>query len=185
MHKNTYKQRGNKGSIKSDRADQRPRSNNPDFRQLVKIADKFMACMHHQDNWENLPKGIANNIEKLISSIHLPRIENDQRLYEKAIKEVQTAVLDMGVDHLGELRAQLSDRMTTINNTDAKWAVSIAAARMRRRYGKKITEDKMKLFADIALDEIEYAQKNLSEIFQSSDESDADESPIRTTDRSE
>ena len=182
MQKNTQKARGSKEAHKSDRADQRPRSNNPDFRELVRLASKIISFYHHRENWQDVPGGVFNNIVRLVQSIHLPYLnKRNEKSDNEAIDKIRSVIEDLGTNHLDSLDNDLEERVLTINTTDAKWAISIAAARMRRKRTNKISED---LIKEYQRDAIAYIKRRIEgSDYDSENETDVEWSPIKATEK--
>lgn len=127
---------------------QQPRSENPDFKQLVKLTGKWMNYIHHRNNWVDLPKSVASNVEKWVGSIHLPKIEDGQTIYETAVNKIRQAIFEMGKAHLELLADGIHKNLCQIINHDKEWAIRIAGARMRRRLGRRVPDGRVAEYQD-------------------------------------
>src|ERR1044071_1416110 len=110
---------------KSKKSTQQQRSSNPHFRALVKAANKYISCLHHEANWQSLPKALAARVDSLIKSIHLPGKDADA-YRESPIASIKNIIQEMGKKHLLDSRLTIVQQMAGYDMTDAAWAISIA-----------------------------------------------------------
>src|ERR1044071_2356940 len=150
MHKNTKKintrAKQNKSENRGSSRTEQPRSSNQDFRKLVWIANKYMACLHHEKNWENIPKSVANKVTEIVNSIHLPCTEKYGIGRNYYTKQIIDTLHVMGNNNLHDTKGSLRTELALSNKADYEWAIKIASAQMRRRLKRKVTDESLHTF---------------------------------------
>ena len=161
MHKNTVESRiivGRSGRTTQPRRPtvgyrgsqntQQPRSSNVMFRQLVRLTHKLMSGLHHLRNWQTLPRGIENQVGGLVRSIHLPSLDvmQKEKSYSDPIVKIEQIVLQWGQSQLEELIKGAQRRLEYLDMTDAYWAIGVATAQLRRRMGRRLTEEDLRFY---------------------------------------
>src|ERR1044071_7081619 len=127
-----------------------PKSANPQFRALVKTTNKYMSLIHHEKNWQTLPKSLTSRVESLVGSINLPCKQNEEMRQRESISAIEKIIREMGLQHIEKSKQDLARHLSNLDMTDAHWAIRVATAQIRRRLGKRVTEDSLRLYDEEA-----------------------------------
>lgn len=142
-----------------DRTDRRPiqdrtRSDNPDFRRLVKTLFQHIQLSHHVRNWTSCPKSIQKNIDHLTNLIRPPlATDRLRRELQQAADDFKSSITASIQTHLHSQQDITKRHFTDLHKDDFSLACDIAVQQMHRRLGKRFHTPTM----NAALDELSFS----------------------------
>lgn len=117
------------------------RSSNGDFQSMCRALYKIVQIEHHKDNWTDLPRAIARNLEDLASDIVPPDPTNNLREQIQAVfNNTASEILACVQNHLQERLNFNRAFIRTVNPQDKERAKEIVERRLTQCLGKKIGE---------------------------------------------
>jgi len=149
----TNKQYFDKGSGQS-----KPRSENPDFRDLVRDTSMFVRLDYHMQNWAQCPTSIQHAVDNLIENIRppVPSLNVQQRL-QQAGEDFKTAICTAVKAHLHHQSHVKLQNIVSYNDMDKHLVDSTVYKIIKRHHGSKISDR----FIDESLDKIDAGAKRL------------------------
>jgi len=135
---------------------QQYRTNDPSFARLLKLLYRGTQLRHHANNWGTLPKAVEKKIKDLFEFL-TPPVPTDElksqldSIRSSLMHDIRTSILthlnihsDINNKHLKE---------TTTNETDKEAARGLAERVIRRKYGRKASQQNLDawLAADLSV----------------------------------
>jgi len=136
---------------------QRPRTNNqpkrwsqnPDFKQLIRLNTKYVQLQHHYQNWRDCPKGVSKAIDNLVANIRPPQPSDEFKGYLKeAAEDFKSTVAGILQAHLHLESNKMEQQMATLQQTDQDLMQSIVTNKLKKRLGRRISDDTIKAAFD-------------------------------------
>jgi hypothetical protein len=148
--------RHNRHSQSRQPPQQQYRANDPSFAHLLKLLYRGTQLRHHANNWGTLPKPVEKKIKDLFQFL-TPPVPTDElksqleSIRSSIIHEIQTCILTHINTQTTINNKQLRER--TINETDRDAARGLAERVIRRKYGRKASQQNLNawLAADLSV----------------------------------
>ena len=150
------------------------RSANPDFTKLVRESARYVKVVHAANNWQNLPRAIERDINRLADNIKPPGPTDDlRRQLSHAADDFKAAVTAAVQDHLQKTASAVKSNIQSLNQQD----VSMVHATVRRQMQRPVNKRVLTTTVDRALGDLAVLPTTHSEfprLGASSDDDDDD-----------
>ena len=135
---------------------QQYRANDPDFAHLLKLLYRGTQLRHHANNWATLPKPVEKRIRDLFEFL-TPPVPTDElktqldSIQSSIMHDIRTCILTHINTQSNINNKQLRERK--INETDRDAARGLAERVIRRKYGRKASQQNLNawLAADLSV----------------------------------
>lgn len=139
------------------------KSTNPDFPNLCKSMFRFVQLEHHLGNWKALPKGIDKALQKVITNIKPPMPSEglSDRLLALTL-DFKDSLTRAVHDHISDQLCKVKIESETLDNSDAFRARDIVEQQLKRKLGKKLSDNRRDELLTEALKVIKMPRPGLS-----------------------
>lgn len=114
---------------------------NKDFALLSKCLFRRVQVIHHEGNWNPLPKSIAQRLDRLASDIRPPmptdKVRDD---IKRATADYAEKLRTIVASHLKSTRGELDNRLASMEHTDIDRAKQIAGKYITTQLGKRLSD---------------------------------------------
>jgi len=119
------------------------KSDNNDFAACVKDIYRIVQLKHHESNWEELPKSLAQRLERFAGDINPPMVDQELRSkLEQLTNSYAESICDTVRKHIDRKLLETETAASVRDNTDVDRAKEIATKQLSRRLGRRMPEQR-------------------------------------------
>ena len=119
------------------------KSDNNDFAACVKDIYRIVQLKHHGSNWEELPKSLAQRLERFAGDINPPMVDDELRSkLEQLTNTYAESICNTVRKHIDRKLLETETAASVRDNTDVDRAKEIATKQLSRRLGRRMPEQR-------------------------------------------
>jgi len=127
------------------------KSNNDEFSACVRDIYRLVQLEHHTQNWRELPRSLAQRLERFASDINPPMVNDELRSrIKEATQRYGDEICDIVHNHMVRKRTETEAAAAQRDDTDVDRAKEIADRQLSRRLGRRLEEQRRQQLVDSA-----------------------------------